>query len=81
MFQDQGYQTGIVGKWHLGLGSGSVDWNKKIIPGPNEAGFDYSYILAATQDRVPTVYIENGNVVNLDPNDPIEVSYEENFPG
>ena len=27
-------------------------------------------ILADTQDRVPTVYIENGNVVNLDPNDP-----------
>ena len=81
MLQDQGYQTGIVGKWHLGLGSGSVDWNKKISPGPNEVGFDYSYILAATQDRVPTVYIENGNVVNLDPNDPIEVSYEENFPG
>ncbi|WP_026944992.1 sulfatase family protein [Algoriphagus marincola] len=81
MLQDQGYQTGIVGKWHLGLGSGSVDWNKKISPGPNEVGFDYSYILAATQDRVPTVYIENGNVVNLDPNDPIEVSYEKNFPG
>ncbi|WP_288369431.1 arylsulfatase [uncultured Algoriphagus sp.] len=81
MLQDQGYQTGIVGKWHLGLGSGSVDWNKKISPGPNEVGFDYSYILAATQDRVPTVYIENGNVVNLDPKDPIEVSYEENFPG
>jgi arylsulfatase A-like enzyme len=81
MLQDQGYQTGIVGKWHLGLGSGSVDWNKKISPGPNEVGFDYSYILAATQDRVPTVYIENGNVVGLDPNDPIEVSYEKNFPG
>jgi arylsulfatase A-like enzyme len=81
MLQDQGYQTGIVGKWHLGLGSGSVDWNKKISPGPNDVGFDYSYILAATQDRVPTVYIENGNVVGLDPNDPIEVSYEKNFPG
>ena len=76
-----GYATGIVGKWHLGLGDGNTDWNKKITPGPNELGFDYSYILAATQDRVPTVYIENSNVVGLDPNDPIQVSYEQNFAG
>lgn len=76
-----GYETAIIGKWHLGLGNGEVDWNKHISPGPNEVGFDYSYILAATQDRVPTVYIENGSVVNLDPNDPIQVSYERNFEG
>ena len=80
MLRAQGYHTGIVGKWHLGLGDGNVDWNKKITPGPNEVGFDYSYIMAATQDRVPTVYIENGYVEGLDQNDPILVSYEENFP-
>lgn len=73
--------TGVVGKWHLGLGMGNVDWNQPISPGPNELGFDYSYIMAATQDRVPTVYIENGTVVGLDPNDPIEVNYETNFEG
>jgi arylsulfatase A-like enzyme len=73
------YRTGIVGKWHLGLGDGNTDWNQKITPGPNELGFDYAYILAATQDRVPTVYIENGHVVGLDPSDPIAVSYDENF--
>ena len=81
MFKEQGYHTGIVGKWHLGLGDGHVDWNVKIAPGPNEVGFDYAYIMAATQDRVPTVYIKNGMVVRSDPNDPIEVSYEQNFPG
>ena len=81
LLRDRGYHTGVVGKWHLGLGSGAVDWNEHIAPGPNEVGFDYAYILAATQDRVPTVYLENGTVVGLDAEDPIRVSYESNFPG
>lgn len=81
MLKTKGYHTGIVGKWHLGLGSGHVNWNEHVSPGPNEVGFDYSYIMAATQDRVPTVYIENGDVVGLDPNDPIEINYKENFEG
>ena len=46
-----------------------------------EIGFDYSCLIAATNDRVPTVYVENGDVVGLDPSDPIEVSYEKNFEG
>ncbi len=46
-----------------------------------DLGFDYHYIMAATADRVPCVFIENGKVANYDPSDPIEVSYTKNFPG
>ncbi len=75
-----GYQTGAVGKWHLGLGDGHVDWNGDIRPGPLEIGFDYSFLIPATGDRVPCVFVENHRVVNLDPRDPIRVSYSAPFP-
>lgn len=83
MFRESGYKTAAVGKWHLGLGdkAGTQNWNGFITPGPTDIGFDYSYIMAATGDRVPCVYVENQRVVNLDPNDPIAVSYKEPFPG
>ncbi len=81
MLKKQGYHTGVVGKWHLGLGSGIVDWNQHISPGPNEVGFDYACIMAATQDRTPTVYLENGLVVGLEKDDPLFVDYEKNFEG
>ncbi|HGH6016031.1 TPA: arylsulfatase [Vibrio mimicus] len=76
LFQEHGYATGIVGKWHLGLGNGELDFNQEIQGTPNDVGFDHSFIMAATNDRVPCVYIHNRQVANLDPNDPIEVTYD-----
>ncbi len=78
-----GYTTAAVGKWHLGLGTAgkAIDWNQPIAPGPREVGFDYSFIMAATADRVPCVYVENQKVVGLDPKDPLRVNYKDPFPG
>ena len=75
------YKTAIIGKWHLGLGDENLDWNQSISPGPNDIGFDYSFILASTNDRVPSVYLENNKVLNLNKKDPLKVSYTENFFG
>jgi arylsulfatase A-like enzyme len=70
-----GYTTGIVGKWHLGLGTTPTNYNGEIKPGPLEIGFDYAWIMPATGDRVPCVWVENHRVVNLDPADPIRLDY------
>ena len=78
VFQKAGYHTAVIGKWHLGLGNkGGQNWNGDIKPGPLEVGFDYSYIMAATLDRVPTVFIENHQIINLDDKDPIKVNYKQ----
>lgn len=75
LFKMAGYQTAVIGKWHLGLGDGvtPVDWNGDVKPGPLELGFDYSFLLPSTNDRVPCVYLENYRVVGLAPKDPLFV--------
>jgi arylsulfatase A-like enzyme len=79
VLKQSGYAAGLVGKWHLGLGTKEhpVDYNQDIQPGPVDLGFDYAFFYPATNDRVPCVYVENRRVVGLDPADPIQVSYEQ----
>ena len=76
MLKQNGYRTAAIGKWHLGLGNGHLDWNTDIKPGPLEIGFDECFIIPATGDRVPCVYVENHRVANLDP----EGSYQGRLP-
>jgi arylsulfatase A len=81
MFRQAGYHTGVIGKWHLGLGVGAkTDWNGEVKPGPLEIGFDESFLLPSTNDRVPCVYLKNHRVVNLDPADPLYVTHNAKAP-
>lgn len=81
LLKKAGYATAVVGKWHLGLGQDPApDWNGLIAPGPIEIGFDYCFLLPTTNDRVPSVYVENHLVRNLDPRDPLWVGSEKPSP-
>ncbi len=74
LLKTAGYQTSVIGKWHLGLGGkDGPDWNGKLSPGPLEIGFDSCFLLPTTNDRVPQVYVKDHSVVNLDPADPLWV--------
>ncbi|WP_172917376.1 sulfatase-like hydrolase/transferase [Capnocytophaga canis] len=77
VFKKAGYTTAVIGKWHLGLGDeNGIDWNTQISNIPEDIGFDESFIMPATSDRVPCVYVSNGKVLNLDPTDTLAVSYQ-----
>jgi arylsulfatase A-like enzyme len=55
-----GYRTAVVGKWHLGLGNDEpADYAKPFEVGPNSVGFDQSFVLPASLDMPPYVFVEN----------------------
>ena len=70
MLRKNGYHTSVVGKWHLGLGyqknaGGEIDYAKPITYGPNQHGFDYSFIIPASLDFPPYIYIKDGTITEL----------------
>lgn len=76
MLKSEGYRTGVIGKWHMGLGDGNIDWNTDITPSPLDIGFDVSFIIPSTNDRVPTVWVEGNSVYNWSADDdPLRVSF------
>ena len=70
MLQGQGYRTAYIGKWHLGTlmqttdgenqGAENVDYERPLAAGPNDYGFDYSFILPGSLDMYPYVFAKNG---------------------
>lgn len=70
IMKDDGYATACIGKWHLGFGEDTPNWNGDLKPGPLELGFDYYFGLPVVNSHPPFVYVENHRVVGLDENDP-----------
>jgi arylsulfatase A len=70
LLKRNGYDTAAIGKWHLGLG-GPGNLSEKfstapegLTPGPNQVGFDYSFILTASMDMGPYAFLKNLVPVN-----------------
>lgn len=59
-----GYSTAVIGKWHLGWNwewkNSAIDFSKPVTKSPLVNGFDYAFVLSASLDMPPYVYVENG---------------------
>jgi len=71
LMKDAGYATACIGKWHLGFGRETPDWNGELKPGPLELGFDYYFGVPVVNSHPPFVYVEDHRVVGLVPDDPL----------
>lgn len=70
MLRSEGYKTGVVGKWHLGLGfakgaDGKFDFSQPVSDSPKEHGFEFSHVIPASLDFPPYVYIRNGEITEF----------------
>ena len=66
LLKQRGYNTGCVGKWHLGLGSAEkTDYAQPLVPGPNSYGFDYFFGIPASLDMEPYLFVENKRPLEL----------------
>lgn len=71
VFKSSGYETAVVGKWHLGFGKGTNKWQEPLRPGPQDLGFDYYFGMPVVNSAPPYVFVENDRVVGSDPDDPL----------
>lgn len=70
LLQDNGYQTAMIGKWHLQMDfAGDIgmdrDWSLPFTGGPIDHGFDYFFGIPASMNYGILTYMENDQV--LDP--------------